>query len=98
MILWFAGRVALVLCSCFFLFFGVVVLISSYSLDDPFLFIMTFFASTMMILISAAIGLGVVIRTIRTIRAPEDRGGTAEKSAGKAPSSQHEANEERRPE
>jgi len=43
------------LLSCFFLFFGIQVLIAAYDLKDPFSFIMTFFASNLIILISIAL-------------------------------------------
>ena len=47
---------------CFFLFFGIQVLISAYRLKDPFSFIMTFFASNLIILISAALVLVFITR------------------------------------
>jgi hypothetical protein len=67
MLFWWVGRVALFFCFCFFLVFGVYLLIASYTLKDPFHFIMTFFASSLIILISAAILAGVVIRTIKAL-------------------------------
>lgn len=94
MILWFLGRAALVLCSSFFIFFGVVVLIASYSLKDPFLFIMTFLASTMMILISAAIGFGIVVRAVRDVRAREDGNKIGERAAQNRSLSSPEEHEE----
>ena len=39
----------------FFLLFGVLILIGDYQLKDPFSFILTFFASNLIILISAAL-------------------------------------------
>ena len=50
------------LLGCFFLFFGVQVLISAYDLTDPFSFIMAFFASNLIILISAALVLVFICR------------------------------------
>jgi len=50
------------LLGCFFFFFGVQVLISAYDLTDPFSFIMTFFASNLIILISAALVLVFICR------------------------------------
>ena len=35
--------------------FGILILVSSYRLNEPYLFIMTFFASNFMILISATL-------------------------------------------
>ncbi|RJQ65975.1 MAG: hypothetical protein C4519_26530 [Desulfobacteraceae bacterium] len=56
---------ALLLISLFFLLFGVHVLLSAYHLSDPFAFIMTFFASNLIILISAALAVGFAIRLWR---------------------------------
>jgi hypothetical protein len=55
----------LLLISIFFLIFGVHVLISAYQVNDPFVFVMTFFASNFIILISASIALGLSIRLWR---------------------------------
>lgn len=43
----------------FFLFFGIQVLVAAYSLKDPFSFVLTFFASNLIILISGVVLLGV---------------------------------------
>jgi hypothetical protein len=48
-------HILLVLLSCFFLLFGIHILIAAYTLNDPFSFILTFFASNFMILISATL-------------------------------------------
>ena len=50
--------------SVFFLVFGIILLISSYRLNDPFSFVLTFFASNLIILISAVILLGLVYRSV----------------------------------
>jgi hypothetical protein len=55
-------QIALILVGCFFLAFGIHLLISAYRLDNPFWFIMTFFASNLIILISAALLVGFVVR------------------------------------
>jgi hypothetical protein len=68
MFLWWLWRLALLFCSCFFVLFGVAVLTGSYSMTDPFLFMMTFIASSMMILISAAILFGLIVRTVKDVR------------------------------
>ena len=54
--------IVLILACLFFLAVGVDLLISAYGLNDPFSFIMAFFASNLMILISAALCLGFVLR------------------------------------
>lgn len=73
---------ALLLISLFFLLFGIEVLFSAYRFKDPFEFIMTFFASNLIILISVALGLGFVVRLWRHHR----QGCTGDAPpAGKAP-------------
>lgn len=54
--------IILILACLFFMAVGVDLLISAYRLNDPFSFIMVFFASNLMILISAALCLGFVLR------------------------------------
>jgi hypothetical protein len=56
------GRVALGTLELFFLLFGVYLLVLSYHLTDPLSFIMTFFASNLVILISAVLLLGLVLK------------------------------------
>lgn len=64
-------QICLLIAGCFFLFFGVHVLIAAYQLTDPFSFIMTFFASNLIILISAVLTLGFAIRLFRSERKEE---------------------------
>jgi hypothetical protein len=54
--------------AAFFLFFGIQLLISAYELKDPYTFIMTFFASNFIILISAALIIGFAYRMIAVYR------------------------------
>ena len=61
----------LVAAGLFFLVFGVDLLIASYGLNDPFSFVMTFFASNLIILISATLLLGFVLRMIGAFRKPK---------------------------
>ena len=67
-VFWWIRQVILVLVGCFFLFFGINILIAAYQLKDPFSFIMTFFASNLMILISATLVLGFIIRMVRVYK------------------------------
>ncbi|MBW1902101.1 MAG: hypothetical protein JRJ20_10750 [Deltaproteobacteria bacterium] len=67
-IFWWIRQVLLVLVGCFFLAFGVHVLIMAYQLKDPFNFIMTFFASNLIILISATLVLGFIIRMVKAYK------------------------------
>ncbi|MDF1591989.1 MAG: hypothetical protein P1P89_10780 [Desulfobacterales bacterium] len=48
-------HIFIILLSCLFLLFGIQILIAAYKLDDPFSFILTFFASNFIILISATL-------------------------------------------
>jgi hypothetical protein len=66
--LWWIGHLALTAAACFFAWFGVSLLVASYGLDDPFSFIMTFFASNLMILISLTMILGFALRMWRVWR------------------------------
>ncbi|MDY7037778.1 MAG: hypothetical protein SV375_16645 [Thermodesulfobacteriota bacterium] len=61
---WWIRQIILTLTGCFFLLFGVHLLIAAYRLNNPFWFIMTFFASNLIILISGALVVGFVIRMI----------------------------------
>jgi len=62
---------ALVLLSFFFLVFGVHILVAAYRLNDPLSFLMTFFASNLIILIS---GVGIVGFLIRLVQGYRSKG------------------------
>jgi len=70
-----AGRwikyAALLAASGLFLLFGIHLLAASYRLNDPFSFVMTFFASNLMILISAVGVIAFVIRMVQLYRGKE---------------------------
>ena len=59
---------AFVVFSVFFLVFGIQILMASYGLKDPFAFIMTFFASNLIILISAVGAVAFLIRMVQLCR------------------------------
>ena len=59
---WWIRQIILVLVGCFFLAFGVHVLFLAYQQEEPFSFIMTFFASNLISLISATLVIGFIIR------------------------------------
>lgn len=61
---WWVRQCLLVLIAVFFLFFGISLLAAAYKLDDPFSFIMTFFASNLIILISATLLVGFIYRMV----------------------------------
>ncbi len=65
---WWIFQTVMLLVSVFFLVFGIDLLMASYSLGNPFRFIMTFFAASFIILISLALGTSFVIKMIRVFR------------------------------
>ena len=70
--LWVWGRlIALIIVGLGFLGFGIALLISAYQLTDPFVFVLTFFSSNFIILISAALLIGFLIRAVN-LRKLED--------------------------
>jgi hypothetical protein len=65
--LWWAFHAVVILMSAFFLLFGIDLLAASYRLADPFFFIMTFFSSNLIILISAVLLVGFCWRMIGSV-------------------------------
>lgn len=66
--LWWVTQVLCLLISLFFFVFGLDLIRGAYGLNDPFNFIMTFFAASFIILISLALALVSVIKMIRVYR------------------------------
>ena len=69
---WWVRQVTLTLVGCFFLAFGIQLLISAYRLKDPFWFVMTFFASNLIILISAALLVGFIVRMVSSKKSSDN--------------------------
>ena len=67
-IFWWIRQVILILAGFFFLLFGIHLLVAAYQLKDPSLFIMTFFASNLIILISITLLIGFIYRMIIVYR------------------------------
>ena len=65
---WWLRQILLTGIACFFVYFGISLLVASYRLQDPFSFIMTFFAANLMILISVVMVMGFVVRMRRAMR------------------------------
>lgn len=61
-IFWWIRQIILILMGCFFLVFGIQLLILAYKLKNPYWFIMTFFSSNLIILISGALLAGFIFR------------------------------------
>ena len=67
-IFWWTRQVVLILVGAFFLYYGIEMLIYSYELKEPHTFLMTFFASNLIILISIALIIGFAYRIISVYR------------------------------
>lgn len=65
---WWTVAAASAILSIFFLFVGISLCRAAYDLKHPYQFILTFFSSNFIILISAVILLGVVLRMIGRLR------------------------------
>ncbi len=65
---WWIRQIVLISISAFFIYFGIRLLISAYEHNDPFTFLMTFFASNFIILISGTLIIGFVYRMITAYR------------------------------
>ncbi|MBE9522826.1 MAG: hypothetical protein IME95_06515 [Proteobacteria bacterium] len=65
---WWVIQVALALVAIFFILFGIDLLIMAYRINDPFSFIMTFFASNLIILISCTLLLIFIVNMVKNVR------------------------------
>ena len=79
-IFWWIRQVILTLAGGFFLIFGIHLLLAAYQLNNPSWFIMTFFASNLIILISATLLIGFIYRMITTYKKLKKNRGVIEKS------------------
>lgn len=75
---WWLLQIVLTLVSGFFLFFGVNMMAGAYSLNDPFSFMMTFFAASFVILISLTLFISFPIKMIRVYRQINHESGSKE--------------------
>jgi len=62
---WWLLQIVMTLVSGFFLVFGVNLMTGSYSLNDPFSFMMTFFSASFIILISLTLIITFIIKMVR---------------------------------
>jgi hypothetical protein len=70
---WPAAMVALSLIAIFFILFGIDLLYTAYQITEPFSFVMTFFASNFIILISATLLFIFVLKIAAHIRKSKER-------------------------
>ena len=66
--IWLVKQIVLVILGGFYLYFGIHLLISSYQMNNPLTFMLTFFASNLIILISAALLFDFLYRMIMVYR------------------------------
>ena len=72
---WLATQIILALIAIFFILFGINLLYMAYQIPDPFSFIMTFFASNLIILISATLLITFVFKIVTIIRKSKEKEG-----------------------
>jgi hypothetical protein len=65
---WWIRQIILILIAGFYLVFGIQLLVSAYQLNDPGNFLLTFYASNFMILISGALLAGFIYRLVVAYR------------------------------
>ena len=71
--IWWVRQILGALVSGFFIYFGIHILWAAYRLDDPLMFVMTFFASNFIILISIVMLIAFVYRMVLKTRTPEEK-------------------------
>ena len=62
------SNIILALIALFFIIFGIDLLYMAYQINEPFSFIMTFFASNLIILISATLLLHFVLKIVTYVK------------------------------
>ena len=76
---WWSGFCFLVMLTVAFLIFGIYILIISYSLKNPLIFLPTFFSASLMILVCLSLLAGLTIKAYtRLKRNKEDTAGKVE--------------------
>jgi hypothetical protein len=72
---WWATQIILLAIAIFFIIFGIDLLYTAYQLNEPFSFIMTFFASNFIILISATLLFSFVWKIVSYIKKTKEKEG-----------------------
>jgi len=72
---WWVTQIILLALAIFFIIFGIDLLYTAYQLSEPFSFIMTFFASNLIILISATLLFSFVWKIVSYIRKTKENKG-----------------------
>lgn len=66
----------LMVVALFFTLFGIQTLVTAYAVNDPFVFVLTFFASNFIILISLALMVGFTLRLIHKRKSEQTESST----------------------
>jgi len=74
-ITWWVTQITLLAVAILFVIFGIDLLFTAYQLNEPFSFIMTFFASNFIILISATLLVSFVWNLVRYIKRTREKEG-----------------------
>jgi nitrogen fixation/metabolism regulation signal transduction histidine kinase len=74
-ITWWVTQIILFVVALFFIIFCIYLLYTAYQLGEPFSFIMTFFASNLIILISATLLFSFVWNVVRYIKRTREKEG-----------------------
>jgi len=72
---WWVTQIILLALAIFFIIFGIDLLYTAYQFSEPFSFIMTFFASNLIILISATLLFSFVWKIVSYIRKTKEKEG-----------------------
>lgn len=78
--LWWGWQIILILAFAFFMIAGIKILQYAYRLNDPFNFIIVFFASNLIILVSVVLMIGFAYRLIGVYRLMKETGGDGKTS------------------
>ena len=70
---WWVSQALFTLIALFFILFGINLLYMAYQIDDPFSFILTFFASNLIILISATLLIGFILKMVATLKRTKEK-------------------------
>ena len=65
---WWCGFLFSAFCALSFLIFGIYILIISFSLHNPFIFIPLFFSSSLMILVCLSLIAGLTVKIIARLK------------------------------
>lgn len=72
--LWWIWQVTLVFFFIFFFCFGILMTLAAYDLNQPYAFILVFFGSNLVVMISAVMVVGLIYRMLAVYRLTRNKG------------------------